>query len=81
MFHRFRLTLAWLLLGLLLIPAATLARDITPSDRVTTRVNVRAGASADQPIVGKLQRGETASISLSLSCFSNSSVLSFSRQV
>jgi len=62
MLHRFRLSLASLLLGLLLIPVATLARDITPSDRVTSRVNVRAGASTDQPIVGKLQPGETAEL-------------------
>lgn len=36
------------------------AEDITPSERVTTRLNVREEPSTDSTIVGNLAPGETA---------------------
>lgn len=38
------------------------AEDVTPSDRVTSRLNVREEPSTDSLIVGKLEPGETATL-------------------
>jgi hypothetical protein len=46
---------------LILAPAAT-ATLVTPSDRVTTRLNVREFPSPDSAAVGKLEKGETAEL-------------------
>jgi uncharacterized protein YgiM (DUF1202 family) len=51
-----------LLIALVVTPAPAFAVDITPSDRVVTRVNVRAGPSVVEPVVGKLLPGETAEL-------------------
>lgn len=56
---------AWCLLRVLIVAlcvTAVHAEDVTPSDRVTTRLNVREEPSTDSAIIGKLAPGETASL-------------------
>lgn len=49
-----------ILISLLLWVSQSFAEVVTPSDRVTTRLNVRDGPSTTTGIVGKLQPGEEA---------------------
>jgi hypothetical protein len=51
-----------LLILLVLMPAPAFTADIAPSNRVVTRVNVRIGPSTEEPVVGKLQPGDTAEL-------------------
>jgi hypothetical protein len=51
-----------LLITLVLVPLAAFAAEITPSDRVVTRVNVHAGPSTVETVVGKLQPGDRAEL-------------------
>jgi len=49
-----------ILIGLLLWVSLSFGAALTPSDRVTARLNVRGGLSTATGIVGKLQPGEEA---------------------
>ena len=51
----------WVLFVALCVTAVH-AEDVTPSDRVASRLNVREQPSTDSPIVGKLVPGETATL-------------------
>ena len=59
MFRPFLLLLA-VLAALDLIPNTVLAENVVPTDRVTTKVNVRQTNERDSPIVGALRPGELA---------------------
>lgn len=51
-----------LIAGCLLCPDRILAQDVTPSDRVTTHVNVREASDASSPAVGQLKPGDSAEL-------------------